>query len=430
VSDPILAFARRLCEIEPASADLVQARILDNVCSLLAGARVTEGQATLRLGLGEGEREAGGFSEVVRRVALARCSEADDIHMASLTTPGAVVIPVAVTLGSGLSAPPELVAAAIASGYEAMAALGLAIGGAYLAERGVWPTYFAAPCGAAAVTARLLQLDERQTAEALGHALGRSAMAGGGMGLTLPSRWLAVGEAARDGCAAAMFARAGFDSGASLRRVSTALKLDIDPEPLVNRHALQAVSAVSVKPFVTAKQCLAAISAMLTLRKRVPAADVESIDVMVPPVYLDMLARPANDEVRLTRIAGAAWNVALALMSPAELGDPTRRASTATKELARVAEKVSVRPDDTLSHHYPDHFPARVELVLGDGSRDSELVVRAPGDEPENGLEMVRRKWNQLDECALGGELDSWRDVLAADVGSIDRALKDAIEEI
>ena len=57
-----------------------------------------------------------------------------------------------------MSAPDDL-AAAIVAGYEAMIRLGAAIDGPSVLYRGIWPTYFAAPFGAAAVAARLFRLD-------------------------------------------------------------------------------------------------------------------------------------------------------------------------------------------------------------------------------------------------------------------------------
>jgi 2-methylcitrate dehydratase PrpD len=88
-------------------------------------------------------------------VALARLSEIDDIHLASMTTPGAIVVPAALTIAASLpDVASDDIAAAIIAGYEAMIRLGAAIDGPSVLYRGIWPTYFAAPLGAAAVAAR------------------------------------------------------------------------------------------------------------------------------------------------------------------------------------------------------------------------------------------------------------------------------------
>ena len=99
-------------------------------------------------------------------------SEIDDIHLGAMVTAGAIVVPSALTIAASL---PDVgaddIAAAIVGGYEAMIRLGAAIDGPSVLYRGIWPTYFAAPFGAAAVAARLLRLDATQTANALATAL-------------------------------------------------------------------------------------------------------------------------------------------------------------------------------------------------------------------------------------------------------------------
>ncbi len=73
--------------------------------------------------------------------------------------------------------------------------------------RGIWPTYFAAPLGIAAVAARLLGSTTRKTAHALALALTFAAPGVGHHNAATTSRWLAVGNAARNGLAAAQAAQ-------------------------------------------------------------------------------------------------------------------------------------------------------------------------------------------------------------------------------
>jgi len=97
-------------------------------------------------------------------VALARLSEIDDIHLGAMITPGAIVLPSALTIAASLpDVADDDIAAAIVVGYEAMIRLGAAIDGPSVLFRGIWPSYFAAPFGAAAVAARLFRLDGKQT---------------------------------------------------------------------------------------------------------------------------------------------------------------------------------------------------------------------------------------------------------------------------
>src|SRR5262249_49675776 len=105
---------------------------------------------------------------VVTHCALVGLSEVDDIHLASTTAPGAIVVPGAVTVAAALrNRDPDALAAAMIAGYELMVRFGQAIDGPSVLYRGIWPTYFATPLGIAAVAARLLDLDVRQCAHAL-----------------------------------------------------------------------------------------------------------------------------------------------------------------------------------------------------------------------------------------------------------------------
>src|SRR5262249_2953178 len=143
--------------------------------------------------------------------------EIDDIHLASMTTPGAIVIPAALTLASAMpTANADDATAAILAGYEAMIRLGHAIDGPTALYRGIWPTCFAAPFAAAAVAARLRKLDADATANALALALTLAAPGVGHHNAATGARWFAAGNAARNGLNAAHAAEHGFTADRAL----------------------------------------------------------------------------------------------------------------------------------------------------------------------------------------------------------------------
>ena len=132
--------------------DLLLLHTLDTLAAWAAGARTREGEALASLLGNAGDTG----SAIALHCAIARLSEVDDIHLASMTTPGAIVVPAAFVIASTL--PDQVLprmADAIVAGYEAMIRLGLAIDGPTVLYRGIWPTYFSAPVGVAAVGARL-----------------------------------------------------------------------------------------------------------------------------------------------------------------------------------------------------------------------------------------------------------------------------------
>ena len=79
---------------------------------------------------------------LVVRCAQARCTEIDDIHLTSCTTPGSVIVPTALgARGSRRSATRwESSARRSLAGYEALIRLGVAIDGPAALHKGVWPT--------------------------------------------------------------------------------------------------------------------------------------------------------------------------------------------------------------------------------------------------------------------------------------------------
>src|SRR4029077_2091239 len=150
---------------------------------------------------------------VAINVALARLSEIDDIHLGAMVTPGAIVVPAGLTIAASLpDVATDDLAAAIAVGYEAMIRLGSAIDGPSVLYRGIWPSYFAARFGAAAVAARLLRLDDKQAPHALSTALIMAAPGTGHHAAVTTARWLAIGHAAARGLQAALVAQTGFTS--------------------------------------------------------------------------------------------------------------------------------------------------------------------------------------------------------------------------
>src|SRR5216684_2562695 len=82
--------------------ELVELHLIDTVGAWIAGTATQEGKALLafrRAMQARGEHDSS-VLDLATRCALARLSEIDDIHLPSMTTPGAIVIPGALTLAS------------------------------------------------------------------------------------------------------------------------------------------------------------------------------------------------------------------------------------------------------------------------------------------------------------------------------------------
>ena len=220
-------------------------------------------------------------------------------------------------------------AQALRAGYEVMTRFGVAVAGPGILQRGIWPTFLAAPVCAAAVAARLLGLTAEKTANALAIAL---TMTSGSPGKPVGAspRWLLLGLAARAGCAAALAASEGYAGDRNLLDDDWMIRthgIPCDTGPLVAaREGEGAVGALSLKPYCAAKQTIAAIDAFRELLSQgISPDDIVALRVAVPPAYAEMIGHRNAAAGRIARITSAAYQLALAAYRPEELGE--RRAA-------------------------------------------------------------------------------------------------------
>ena len=343
---------------------------------------------------------------VAQRVAIVRNTEIDDIHMQSCTTIGSVVVPVAVTVAQALGKPDaSRFAQAIAAGYEAMARLSLSISGATILYRGIWPTLFSGPVGAAATAAPLLGLNAAQTADAIGMALALTSGAAGGGGENSP-RFVLLGQAARAGVWAALAAAKGYRGDRSLLDgdwLQRSHGIALDPAPLTAPiEGEGAIATISYKPFCAAKQNTAAIDGFRQLLARTQPDAIESVRVTVPPAYAGMIGQ-RHTKGRVERIICTAYQFALAAYRPDLIEDVVRPDLTQDAKIAAFMPKVEIAPDPALASYFPAVYPARVEAKLKNGESIAVLVTDAPGDpaRPLGDGELLA-KFHRLADPVLG----------------------------
>ncbi len=385
--------------------------LADTVGAWVAASGTQEGRALtgFREGAGERSQPAGEdlLDRVARSCALARLSEIDDIHLPSCTTPGALIVPSALTIGSSLGASGDAIGEAIAAGYEAMVRLGLALDGPSLLYRGIWPTYFTAPIGVAAVALRLLGLTERQAAHALGIALTLASPAVGRQGGAAMSRWLAIGHAARSGVFAALSAQAGFTADLRLFEgdfFSAAYNLSPDTEVLVDALEEHSVlPEVSFKPWCAARQTMAATQALKEIIETgVPLSDITQLVVSVPPPYLRMIDHGVVTGDRSSHLTSVSYQMALAAFAPDALFDLRQAPERVSGEIGAFMAKVAVKADDDVLRHYPKSWPARLEITTP-MEKHEKLVIHVPGD-PERPFDehQVAAKFARLTAPLIG----------------------------
>jgi 2-methylcitrate dehydratase PrpD len=405
--------------VSASTREALRLHLADTVGAWIAACATGEGR-TLRAGSPDPESLPG---RVALHCALARLSEVDDIHRSSAVTPGAIVVSAALTLAGALEAGGTAVGEAIAAGYDLMTRFGAALDGPAILYRGIWPTYFAAPFGVAAVAARLLELTEGQAAHALAIALALASPAIGRPTGTSTSRWFAIGNAARNGVAAAFAAQKGFSGDLRLFEgefFPGVYRLSPDIGALAEGiEARPAVAQTSFKPWCAAKQTMAAAQALREIiEDGVPLAEIESVAVGVPPPYLKMIDHGVVPGERMSYLTSAPYQVALAGLDPDANLDLRQAQNGLPQAVERFMAKISVVPDPDLLRHYPQCWPARLVVETAKGRRE-KLVLHVPGDpeRPFDELQIAVKFWRLT--SPLVGER-STEDLLRLSLAALD----------
>lgn len=376
--------ATSLDTIDEATVDLARQRVLDTLGAVVAGreaaaAGVLDTLTADVAGAGRrGPGDGGGLLDDVRGLcAAARASEVDDIEIASCTTAGCVVVPVALLVGAARGAGDRDLLAAVVAGYEAMGRVGTAIDGAHRVYEGVWPSLLAAPVAAAATASRALGLDAPATTHALAIAATRTSGAAGRVAGEPTSRWLTFGCAVADGALAALAAARGLlgDPGVlhtALLRAAGAPDLDALVEDAGDRR----IRGVDVKPFCTARQTQSAIEAARDAAGRLEPGGIEAVCVQVPGQYRRMIDRPQVVD-RLGSIASAQYQVAAALTDPGALHDVARTRLRGDEGTRELMARIAIEEAPELTALYPRRWPARVRLRRRCGA-EATSEVREP----------------------------------------------------
>lgn len=396
--------------------------VADTLGALVGAAATAEGKALIGF-----RRQMQSFAGAVNILddialycALARLSEVDDIHLASMITPGSIVIPAALALAAHSRVRDmSEVAAAIVGGYEAMIRLGRAINGPAILYRGIWPTYFAAAFGTAAVAARLLRLTEAQAAQALAWALNLSAPSVGQHHSQSSVRWLSVGQAASNGVMAALAARAGFTADRELMRSRFMPDVyGIEPDLAAMTDGLGervALAEVSFKPWCAARQTMAATQAIREfIEGGTVAEQIIEITAAVPAPHLKMVNHGVKPGDRASFITSLPYQMAVALLQTASELDLTPAPGMPSRELQALMARITVKADDRLLANYPLQWPASVTLVTAHG-RYERQISDVPGD-PARPLSEARlvEKFQRLVAPVLGPGDPLWQSALDA----------------
>lgn len=313
--------------------------------------------------------------------------ELDDTHDASMSHPGAVVIPAALAVAAETGASGEATLSAIACGYEAMARVGMAARASRVLHKGFHPTALFGLFGSAAATAALMRLDERALARAWGHAL---SLTGGSMqfsdephGTTV--KRLHAGYAAHNGVLAAEFASRGIEAPAqALDGKYGFLALygqdpDLSELQVPSAAALQ-IHTISFKPYSCCRLFHSLIDGLREVSDgfELKPDAIRRISVRGPGVLVDqhMLRRP-------TSVMAAQYSLPFVVGASLVYGphryDSYREEKLSDAAILALADRVGCEPDSEIEARYPAEMGTSVEIERADGTRRFAKVMNSRG---------------------------------------------------
>jgi 2-methylcitrate dehydratase PrpD len=357
---------------------VVQRHVADTVGAWIAATGTSEGRALLKLRAAD----AALYDRVAIHCALARLSEVDDIHLAAMITPGAIVVPAALTIAARPEVDVAELAAAIVAGYEAMIRLGVAIDGPTVLYRGIWPSSFAAPFGVAAVAARLMRLNAGQAAHALATSLIMAAPGTGHHAAVTTARWLAVGHAAARGLQVAQAAQSGFTSDTGIADgdfLKNIYGITPDIVLLARGAGSLALEQVSYKPWCAARQTMAATQALKeVLAEGVDPQSIARIGVAVLPAHQKMIDHGVTAGDRFSHLTSVPYQLALAALAPNAAYALTP--GPLSPAVSGFMRRVQLRAEEGLvAANYPRAWAAHVTVATAQ-KRHERSVTHVPGD--------------------------------------------------
>ena len=379
--------ATSLDRIPPQVLNLAKACLLDTVGVTVLGTRTPWGKIITDFARATGAKgsstvfgvEGQRYQPLAAALANGTCAhgfELDDVHYPSISHPGAVVVPVALSLGEATDVSGKVLLEAVIVGYDVMGRVGASIASSHLAK-GFHPTGTFGLFGATAACAKILDLDLEEIQDAFGLA---GSLASGifqfSIGGSMVKR-LHAGHAAESGMKAALLAQRGFTGPREILegkygfcRVFTDAPEEVDWAKMLDGLGERyAVEEISVKPSPACGVLHAVVDClrMIDAEKKVAADQIEEIVVSGS----ENLAYMHND-YQPNSILSAQYSLPFTVGMAVE-GKIDDFSAYLDESILRdqgvltAGAKVKTEIDAAINEAYPDKFGARVAIRFKDG---------------------------------------------------------------
>lgn len=404
---------------------LVRYCILDTIGSALGAAGSKEIRSILKTwrqwnGLGENQRGASAWGQncktsiltaVLVNGLMSHELELDDVHTASKSHVGAVVIPAAWAVAEAIGATGRELTEAVVVGYEVMGRVGMGMDVASNRKRGWHTTGIIGTFGAAAAAARLLRLTVPQTVSTLGMAGTQSSGLWAFLAEGSTCKKLHPARAAVNGVCAALLAQSGMTGPAHIldaadgglyQAVSNSFDLRRVTDGLGQNLV---ITKMDKKPYPCCRTTHHAIDAALRLHDRnlfrpedIAGVLVETYDVGVLQCGFEKYPEsPVEAKFSIAFTCAAAF-----VYGRVTIGEFCREVLE-NPQVKRIAKATKVVGSDLFTQRYPKRWGSRMTVTTTDGQQyvcqvdDMSGSVAVPLSEKQE-----QNKFRSLAEPLLG----------------------------
>lgn len=351
--------------------------MLDAVANTFAGRNAQAGQKLLHWN--ENRQDDNGRVALVLG-GLTHILETDDLHRASVTHPGCVVVPVVLALGRNAKLSGSDLLNATLHGFEAMCRVGMAVGQQHYK---IWHnTATCGPYGSAMAASTLIHLQHEQSVHALGNAGTQSAGLWQFLETGAMSKHLHAGRAAEAGIVAAELAALDFTGPPAIlegdKGFFAATCPDADPDMLtIAPEDPWQLTQTSIKPWPSCRHTHAIIDAALELHRKIDGREIATVNIKTYQAALDLCDRPEPDSVYAAKFS-LQHCAAIALLTGNVSFDSFDAA--ARQQAGDVRSLVNAVSADPFVSAYPIHWGALVSVELVDDTKLQVSRVDSKGD--------------------------------------------------
>ena len=384
--------------VKPAYRRRAALHVLDWSGCAIAGADSDAARAMMTGLAGEGagdctaigaETPVSALTAALINGALGNVLEMDDVDKRAILHPGPSVIPAALAAAQVEGADGAALLTGVVRGYEAVIALGRAVGPGHYA---FWHnTGTCGPLGAAAAAASVMGLSAAHSVRALG--LAGTQASGFWQTRHEPAsmaKQLHTARAAHAGLSAALLARAGMAGPERIlegpQGFFAATCPGSDPEDVLADHGADwLIEQVSFKPWPACRHAHPVIDAALAAREAgVRAAEVEAVSVITYPDAVAFCDKPQPQSVIEAKFSLQHAVAVVLLFGRPELSHFEPEVFN-RPDVRDAAAKVHVKAGNPYKDRYPAHYGAGLSVTLAGGGSQGFEAPDALGD-PENPL--------------------------------------------